>query len=178
MQKNLTQKQMIAALSALDVLLTVKVSILIGGGGAMILAHKFPLATSDIDAVAKGIELFELDPLVKKVAEQLSLPKDWLNPYFSTFGHVLPEDYGNRLIQVFLGKNIKAQALGKEDLLIMKCFAGRQKDIPHARALVKSGADIQLVEEHIRSLIQKRIPKADNAQEFLYEIEDWLGNQA
>jgi hypothetical protein len=75
MQKNLTQKQMIAALSALDVLLTVKVSILIGGGGAMILAHKFPLATSDIDAVAKGIELFELDPLVKKVAEQLSLPK-------------------------------------------------------------------------------------------------------
>jgi hypothetical protein len=60
---------------------------------------------------------------------------------------------------VFLGKNIKAQALGKEDLLIMKCFAGRQKDIPHARALVKSGADIQLVEEHIRSLIQKRFLK-------------------
>lgn len=177
MEKNLTQNQMIQALKALDQLLNVSIELTIGGGGAMVLAHRFPLSTTDIDAVPRGIELGELDPLVKQVAEQLSLPKDWLNPYFSTFGHVLPADYSERLILVFQGENIRAQALGKEDLLVMKCFAGRQKDVPHARALVKNKADSDFVEKHIRSLIQKRIPGAEKALEFLHEIEDWLGDQ-
>ena len=91
---------------------------------------------------------------------------------------MLPPDYGERLISVFQGKNAKALALGKEDLLVMKCFAGRQKDVPHARVLVKNKADTAFVEKHIRSLMKKRIPGSDQALEFLHEIEDWTGNQS
>lgn len=38
--------------------------------GAMILAHGFPLATTDIDAVPKGMEIAELDVLVKQIAQE------------------------------------------------------------------------------------------------------------
>lgn len=140
----------------------------------MLLAYDFPLATSDIDAVPKGIEIALLDPWVKRVAQEQSLPADWLNPYFSTFGHTLPSDYGARLVEVFRGKRLKALALGKEDLLIMKCFAHRQKDVGHAKALLKKGADPRKVEAHISTLERKGIPGARQALDFLDDVMEQL----
>jgi hypothetical protein len=54
--ENLTKDLMLKALLALDRKLNKKVTLIVGGGGAMILAHEFPLATSDIDAIPKGME--------------------------------------------------------------------------------------------------------------------------
>jgi hypothetical protein len=34
-------------------------------------------------------------------------------------------------------------------MLIMKCFAHREKDLGHARALLKKGVDLKLVERAI-----------------------------
>lgn len=158
------------ALNHLDSLMTQSVSLIVGGGGAMLLAYDFPLATSDIDAVPRGIDLAVLDIHIKAVARDLNIPSDWLNPYFSTFAHTLPSDYGDRLINVFRGKHLEAWALGMEDLLIMKCFAHRQKDIGHAKALIKKGANIKFVESHIESLQKKRIPGSQDALDFLDEL--------
>ncbi len=52
----MTAAHMRDALSRLDDLLKQPVTLIMGGGGAMILAHDFPLATTDIDAVPKGME--------------------------------------------------------------------------------------------------------------------------
>lgn len=177
MKQDLTSKHMLQALKALDQKLSGSVTLIIGGGGAMVLAHQFPLSTSDIDAISKGIELSELDALVKEVAVELSIAKDWLNPYYGSFIHTLPPEYGSRLITVYEGKFLQAKCLGKEDLLIMKCFAGRPKDISHARVLIRSGASTEVVEKHIRSLQKNRIPGAKKALVFLHEQEDWLGDQ-
>lgn len=177
MKKSLTAEIMRTGLTELDLIVPKNLTLIVGGGGAMVLGYAFPLSTMDIDAVPKGMEIGELDPLIKQVAEKLSISKDWLNPYFSTFSHVLPHDYNDRLIEVFNGKKIKALALGKEDLLIMKCFAGRQKDVPHARALVQKKADTDFVEKHIQQLMKKRIPGAEKALEFLHEIQDWMENR-
>src|SRR5262245_19797794 len=98
MSELLTREKMRAALGRLDELLVEKsgnpVSLIVGGGGAMILAHGFTLATSDIDAVPRGMGLNVLDPLIKQIARDQELPPDWLNPYFATFAHTLPADYG------------------------------------------------------------------------------------
>lgn len=166
----LTEKIMLSALRALDVRLDGPVTLIIGGGGAMILAHGFPLSTSDIDAFPKKMEIAQLDVFVKEVARAEHLPPDWLNPYFSSFTHTLPSDYSDRLILVFEGKRIEALALGKEEMLIMKCFAHRQKDVGHARALIKKGADIGFVESHIEKLKQKGIPGCEAALDFLDEL--------
>ncbi len=144
----------------------------------MILAHHFSLSTSDIDAVpAAGFTLGELDPLVKEVARELSLPIDWLNPYYSTFAHVLPSDYGIRLITVAKLHWLKVDALSKEDLLIMKCFAARLKDVVHARALLRGGADLKMVKSHIAHLKERKIPGSEQAESFLSETEAFFADR-
>jgi hypothetical protein len=170
----LTAEIMRRALVRLDELIPEPTTLIVGGGGAMILAHGFPLGTTDIDAVPKGMDIASLDALVKQIAAEQQLPSDWLNPYFSTFAHTLPSDYGKRLVSVFAGTRLQAQALGKNEMLIMKCFAHRQKDVGHAKALLKGGADVEAVESHIASLEQKRIPGATQALDFLQDVLDQL----
>jgi hypothetical protein len=174
--KLLSGQIMREALTRLDELLGKKVSLLVGGGGAMVLAYQFPLATTDIDAIPLGMEIDVIDPLVKQVAREQGLAPDWLNPYFSTFAFTLPTDYGERLIEVFRGKNLVALALGRNELLIMKCFAHRQKDAGHARALISQGADVNAVESHLESLRKRNIPGVREALDFLDDIIDQMGN--
>jgi hypothetical protein len=150
--------------------------LIMGGGGAMILAHGFPLATSDVDAIPKGPTIDELDRLVKEVDVDLKLSTpDWLNPYFSTFSYTLPSDYGTRLITVFQGKVLKVLALGAEEMLLMKCFAHRPKDVAHSRALVRRGANLKKVEDRIDELLGKKIPGSQQALDFLQDILEQEG---
>lgn len=172
MAGTLAKSVILAALARLDGYLDSKLTLIIGGGTAMILAHDFPLATSDIDAVSKPADLAKLDSLVKTVAREMGIPPDWLNPYFSSFTHTLPADFETRLVPVFTGRHLEGLALGKEDMLIMKCFAHRQKDVGHARALLKKGADVDFVEGHIEALREKGIPKAQEALDFLDELTE------
>lgn len=172
MAGSLTKNVMTTAFLALDQLLDRDVVLILGGGGAMILAHGYPRGTTDVDAFPVGIDLSLLDAIVKKVAEELSLPKDWMNPYFSTFAHTLPQDYSQRLIEVFRGKHLIVRALSKEEMLIMKCFARRQKDIAHAKALMLAGVKFDIVEKQIQVLLEKRIPGAKEALDFLDDVRD------
>jgi hypothetical protein len=170
--ESLTKDRMIAALNALDAILPKTLTLIVGGGGAMLLAYNFPLATADIDAVAKGLPEEELKEYILRVARDLNLPPDWLNSWYSSFTHVLPADYADRLVNIFTGKKLTALALSKQDLLLMKCFAGRKKDITHARVLVRGGADTGQVEKIIEALQKRQIPGAAKALEFLDDILD------
>lgn len=161
---------MIEAFGLLDQEIDKPLTLILGGGGCMILAHQYPLATLDVDALPLQWDFESLDPLVKKIAKKLDLPGDWLNPYFSSFTHVLPEDYHTRLIRVFAGKCLRVEGLGKEDMLLMKCFAHRPKDVGHARALLRAGADAKLVEGIIERLQKKKLPQAQEALDFLDEL--------
>lgn len=168
------------ALKGLDKEIKEPMKLLIGGGAAFILAHRIPLTTMDMDAIPfqSKMTIGELDPCVKKVAAKLQLPKDWLNHYFATFTYSLPKDYGERLVSVYQGKHLHALALGKEDLLIMKCFAGREKDRPHARALLKKGVRLPIVKEHLHYCLKENLPNAQKALDCFYELCDQLGIDA
>ncbi len=168
----LTLEVLDRAFRALDGILQTPVTLVVGGGTALMMAYGIPVRTTDVDAYPSGMSLEELDPYVKRVARTMRLAGDWLNPHFSTFAHVLPNDYGSRLRDVFVGKRLRARALGPEDLLIMKCFAGRAKDVNHARALLKQKPDLALVERRIEELIEKRIPGATEAADFFDEIRE------
>lgn len=165
---------MFQALKKLDEKIKVKAKLLLGGGGAMVLAHGFPLATHDLDALFYKSSITEADVQkeIQSVANELSLPKDWLNSYFQTFLYTLPKDYDSRLVTIFEGQHLSVQALSLTDLLILKCFAGREKDIPHARALIKKGADFDFANQHIHQLIDQSVPKAQEASDFLDDLLD------
>ncbi|MDO8643451.1 MAG: DUF6036 family nucleotidyltransferase, partial [bacterium] len=148
-----------------------------GGGSALVLAHQIPLLTMDIDGIPYQTDLgmADIDPYVKKVAKKLKLPADWLNTYFATFTFCLPKGYSDRLVSVFKGKKITTLALGCEDLLIMKCFAGREKDISHARLLLKQNLDLKLVVNHLHHCLNLKLPKAQEALDFFYDCCEQLG---
>src|SRR5438046_1342679 len=97
------------ALGRLNEMLEEPLTLIAGGGGAMILAHNFPLSTTDLDAIPKARSPDEIDPFVKAIAKEQDLAPDWLNPYFSIFTHTLPDDYSDRLISVY--KSAKLEVL-------------------------------------------------------------------
>lgn len=164
------------ALSDLDRALDSPVRLIIGGGGAMVLAYNHPIATNDIDAFAAkgGLSLQDLDPIAKRIAKSLGIEPDWLNAHFVTFTHVLPTDYAQRLRNVFSGAHLTVDALGPEDILIMKCFAGRDKDRPHARKLIRLAKSLKLVDEHLALLAQRRIPGAERAADYFDDLREEL----
>ncbi len=63
-------------------------------------------------------------------------------------------------------------ALGVEDLLVMKCFAGREKDVGHARALLRRKPDLGVVERRIDQLVEKGVPGSLDAADFLDDIRE------
>lgn len=168
---------MIKALKRLDYYLTEKAEILIGGGASMMLAHDIPLSTMDIDGLLVGSKIThaDIDPLIKKVAKDLNINPHWFNSYFDTYTYTIPCDYKERIKEVFKGKKLVVNALGLEDLLIMKCFAGREKDIGHAKGIMKKGADLLFVEKHMEMLADKGLPGAVDALDFFDDIKDQLG---
>lgn len=174
MDKPLSRQVIDQALKTLDHHLSTSLRLIMGGGGAMIMAHNYPLSTTDIDAIPMNSSIEELDPLIKQISVELSLPGDWLNPYFSTFSYVLPQDYGSRLIRVFQGNRLSVDAIGREDMLIMKCFAHRAKDVGHSKALIKAGVNLDLVEDRIFELDQQNYKGAKEALRFLDEILESL----
>lgn len=159
-----------AAFEALDARLDHDVTLVVGGGSAMMLGYGLPVRTTDVDAYPIGSRLDEISELVRSIGRQLGISQDWLNPYFETFAHVLPADYGSRLKEVFAGKRLRVMALGVEDLLIMKCFAGREKDVGHARALLRRKPDLAVVERRIEELLERAVPGAADAADFLEDV--------
>jgi len=168
----LTAATLDAAFRALDARLEEPVTLVVGGGTAMMLAYGLPVRTTDVDAYPVRGRLEDLAGPIREVARELGLAPDWLNPHFETFAHVLPADYGARLREVFAGQRLRAAALGVEDLLLMKCFAGREKDVGHARALLRRKPDLAMVERRIDELISRGVRGAQDAADFLDDLRE------
>jgi hypothetical protein len=161
-----------AAFRALDARLPRPLTLVVGGGTAMMLAHGLPVRTTDVDAYPASGRLDDLADEIHGVAREVGLAPDWLNPHFETFAHVLPTDYGTRLREVFAGERLRVKALGVEDLLVMKCFAGREKDVGHARALLRRAPDLGIVERRIGELVDRGVPGANDAADFLDDLQE------
>ncbi len=151
--------------------------LVIGGGAAMVLAYQHPIATQDVDAFAAkgGLRMAELDAFARAVADELNIEPSWLNSHFETFTAVLPGDYATRLRPVFKGKHLQVDALSPEDLLIMKCFAGRDKDRPHARRLITLAQNLSVVDNQLEYLVERRYPGAERALDYFDDLRDEAG---
>ncbi len=170
--KNLSKNRVFKALKRLDELAPHSFEMIIGGGVAMLCAYDSPLHTWDVDAILKHITLDKIKKSVLQVAKELNLPADWLNSWFSSFTHNLPSDFSKRLQLLFKGKKITAYALGKEDLLILKCCAHRPKDKGHARILIRKKANHHFVMKHLEQLLKKKLLPDTKPIEFLEDLLD------
>jgi hypothetical protein len=173
----LDARRMLQALQALDARAGADACLVIGEDAALILAYQHLTAAERVDAFAAkgGLRMADLDVLSRAVAEELNIEPSWLNAHFETFTGVLPADYATRLRSVFKGKHIQVDALSPEDLLIMKCFAGRDKDRPHARKLIKLASDLALVDRQLEYLVERRYPGAERAVDYFDDLRDEAG---
>ena len=170
--EKLNKKVVFKIFKKLDKLAPKPFKMIIGGGTAMLYAYGSPLQTFDIDAVLQNITLKEIEKIIHQISEDMNLPKDWLNSWYSSFTYTLPKDFFKRLKLIFKGSKMKAYALGAEDLLIMKCAAHRAKDTGHARILIRKKADYKFVLNHLEKLLEKDILPNSKPIEFLEEILD------
>lgn len=163
---------MMSAFRALDGKVEAPLTLLIGGGAAMLLAHGVPLSTHDVDGLPldSALSPAAVEALAREVAAERGLSPHWYNDYFNTFTWALPPDFRGRLVTVFQGRRLTVKALGAVDLLIMKCMAGREKDIGHARVLLRRGADWRAAERRLEELSQQGHPAALQALRFLEDL--------
>ena len=160
------------AFASLDGKLSEKLDLVLGGGTAMLLAHRYPGSTTDADVFPRKGTLDAVQPAAREVAKELGIAQDWLNSWFTTFVHVLPTGYSERLIRVFSGNKLSVDALGAEDLLILKCFAGRDKDRPHAVRLLKAAKDLEIVDRRLDELMRQGVPGAQKAADFFDDLRE------
>ena len=170
--KSLSKTRVLKALKRLDELAPKTFEMVIGGGVAMLCAYDSPLHTWDVDAILKHITLDQIKKAATQVAKELNLPADWLNSWFSSFTHNLPPDFSDRLQLIFKGKKITGYALGKEDLLILKCCAHRTKDKGHARLLIRKKTNHRFVMKHLEQLLRKKLLPDAKPIEFLEDLLD------
>src|SRR5665213_947593 len=91
----------------LDHALDSPLRLIMGGGGALLLAYGHHASTAAIDVVPKPYRpVSDFEEILHDIAKKLKLPADWLNTYFTEFTYVLPEDYENRLKNYFQGKKL------------------------------------------------------------------------
>jgi len=176
---DLTKESALSALKRLDDLMASEglapMSIAIGGGGAMVLAFDFPGVTKDIDAapvsMSPNMNFESIKKFVPVIAKELNLAGDWLNPYFQTFTHYLPNDAKSRLKEVFKGHVLRACALGAEDIVIMKLMAGRAKDLTHIRFLLKNEKlEFDVIENRLEELQEIYPKEAGKALDLLADL--------
>jgi hypothetical protein len=169
----LSRDQILAALEALARELEAMGSsaeLVIGGGAALVLLYNARDATRDVDAFALlSANPESLRDAVRKVAELLGLPEDWLNDGAKGYLHGLAP--GDILLK---RSSLTVRAVAPQQLLAMKLCAWRDDvDIADARLLLsKIPGDRDSVWSSIESyLVPGRELKARYAYEDLWELE-------
>jgi hypothetical protein len=133
------------------------IKLVTGGGASMLLAYGFPGKTTDVDAVPTNGSFEDIKQIAEEVAKALNINHDWLNPHFQAFTIYLPKDSRQRLKRIYSGDHLIVDSLGVEDILIMKLMAGRAKDRPHIRHILKMKPNLAIVENRLQEMKDRNL---------------------
>jgi hypothetical protein len=91
--------------------------------------------TADGDAIETTPKLSTLQRYLDEVADELGVRPDWLNDAVRAYRDLLPPDFPGRLQRIGVFGNLTVDAIGRQDLILMKIAAGRARDIDDLKAL-------------------------------------------
>jgi Nucleotidyltransferase of unknown function (DUF6036) len=131
-----------AAFAELGKRLPHPIRLVIGGSGALVLRGQLARATIDCDVVIAQPDMGELQSHIRAVAEHQGLVGGWLNGSAQTYAEVLPPDYESRLHSLPSSGRLKVMMLDRLDVLVMKLFAGRPRDLADIATLAPTSAEI------------------------------------
>ena len=127
----LSSKQFNHALDRLDALLFERnhdpIDLRVCGAGALSILGVLSRATRDLDVITPRLT-DELLRSAAEVAQELSLPKEWINNGPSSLIRDLEKDWEQRCVEIYSRKIIRVLALGRRDLIATKLFAFCDRD--------------------------------------------------
>jgi hypothetical protein len=119
------------------------------GGAALAILGTITRETQDCDVLSPKIPA-DILKAAKDFSHELTaqggdLKEDWLNNGPETLMDVLPKEWRTRTQELYAGKALHLQTLGRPDLLRSKFFAycDRQQDLPDCIALKPTKAEVQ-----------------------------------
>jgi hypothetical protein len=156
-----------SALDALGERLRARTEIVVGGAGALILTGELPRATSDFDVLYSNPDMGQLQEDIRAVAERLNLTPGWLNGSIQSYLDVLPPDYKTRLRTLPSRGRLHIALLHRQDILVMKLFAGRPRDLRDVTTLRPTVAELEFVRGQLPRLTLIDQGRAARIQSFL-----------
>jgi hypothetical protein len=132
--------------------------LLIGGAGALILGGELTRATTDCDVLRSDPDMGQLQGDIRTVGERCGLPGGWLNGSAQTYAEILPPDYESRLQSLPPFGRLQVMVLHRQDVLVMKLYAGRPRDLADIATLAPTASEIQFARDELPRL--RRIDEA------------------
>lgn len=172
MQETMGEEDLRKALLALGERLRARTDIVVGGASALILTGELPRATSDFDVLYSDPDIGRLQEDIRAVADRLHLTPGWLNGSIQTYLDVLPPDYKARLITLPARGKLHIALLHRQDIIVMKLFAGRSRDLTDIVALRPTPKELQFVRSELPRLKRIDQPRAARLESFLDQYHD------
>ncbi len=167
MSDDLTQSSFVEALQTLGKRVRGRTEIVLGGAGALMLTGQLSRVTDDGDVLRSHPDLGKLQEDIRAVADALDLPAGWLNGSIQAYLDILPPDYESRLITLPPWGKLHVAVVHRKDVIVMKLFAGRPRDMVDVIALNPSVDELQFVCEHIPRLRRVDAQRADRLADVL-----------
>ena len=152
MTGSLARSDFARALQALGQRVRGRTEVVLGGAGALILTGQLDRVTDDGDVLRSSPDIGQLQADIRAVAETLDLPPGWLNGSIQSYTDVLPPDYEVRLMSLPTWGKLHVAVIHRKDVIVMKLFAGRPRDITDVIALAPSVDELDFVRTQLPRL--------------------------
>jgi len=175
MANDLSRAELEGAPAALGAACSEDTTMLLGGSAALILTNALERGTNDGDVIASHPDLGQLQAAIRAVARDRGLPDGWLNGSVQSYIDVLPEDYEARVKTLRPFGRLSVSLVGRRDVIVMKFFSGRPKDLRDLEQIAPTGAELAFTTRELPRLAKIDPAKATRMQAVL---EAWSDAEA
>jgi hypothetical protein len=152
MNRELDKKRLSEAFAALGGQLREPTQLLIGGAGALILRGELQRATTDCDVLRSRPDIGRLQSAIHAVAVRCGLVGGWLNGSAQTYAEIVPPDFESRVHSMPAFDRLQVLILDRQDVMVMKLFAGRPRDLADIAALAPTTSELQFARRELLRL--------------------------
>jgi hypothetical protein len=145
----MTSATLWAALTRLGSTLREPASLTLGGSAALLLTGMLDRLTDDGDVVESSVDFGRLLDAVRAVEVAEQTPSGWLNTSIQAYTHVLPDDFRTRLVRLPPLQRLDVSVLSRSDVILMKVYAHRPRDLQDLLAVTPSPEELAFVEQSL-----------------------------
>ena len=169
-ERDMTAGDLLAALRRLGSELRDPATLTLGGSAALLLTGALDRATNDGDVVESKPDFPALLDAVRRVQVVEQAPPGWLNTSVQSYTHVLPADYRTRLVAFGRMGRLDVLLLGRADVVLMKVYAGRPRDLQDLLAVRATEAELGHAEHRIPAIAEQEPEKAAKMRALLADL--------